>query len=71
MTVRVRLSGQPDEIAALIAALADRFEITGGDRAYPNRGAFGVRVYLEARPLPGSPPPGTSERPKTGRGGVN
>jgi hypothetical protein len=22
----------------------------GGDRTYPNRGAFGVRVYLEVRP---------------------
>ncbi len=52
MTVRVRLSGQPDEIAAIIDALAARFEIAGGERAYPNRGAVGVRVYLETRPRP-------------------
>jgi len=50
VTVRVRLSGQPDEIAAIIDALAARFEIAGGERAYPNRGAVGVRVYLETRP---------------------
>jgi hypothetical protein len=50
MTLRIRLSGDPDEIAALLAELRDRYEVAGGERAYPNRGAFGVRVYLEVRP---------------------
>ena len=50
MTIRMRLSGDPDQIAALLAELHDRYEVAGGDRAYPNRGAFGVRVYLEVRP---------------------
>ena len=50
MTIKVRLSGEPDEIDAMIAHLSDRFEVAGGDRAYPNRGSFGVRVYLEVRP---------------------
>ncbi len=68
MTVRVRLSGQPDEIAAIIDALAARFEIAGGERAYPNRGAFGVRVYLETRPRPDTDT-GTGSDGDTGRTG--
>ncbi|WP_427888630.1 hypothetical protein ACQHIV_35215 [Kribbella sp. GL6] len=50
MTVKVRLSGEPEHITAVIAVLRETFETAGGDRAYPNRGAFGVRVYLEIRP---------------------
>jgi len=50
MTVKVRLSGEPDQIAAVVALLRDSYETAGGDHAYPNRGAFGVRVYLEIRP---------------------
>ncbi|MEV6895664.1 hypothetical protein [Kribbella sp. NPDC051137] len=50
MTVKVRLSGEPEHIAAAVAVLRETFETAGGDRAYPNRGAFGVRVYLEIRP---------------------
>jgi hypothetical protein len=46
----VRLSGEPDEINELVAHLSEAFEVAGGDRAYPNRGSFGVRVYLEVRP---------------------
>ena len=50
MTVKVRLSGDPDELARLVGHLRAEFEVAGGDRAYPNRGSFGVRVYLELRP---------------------
>jgi hypothetical protein len=55
MTIKVRLSGEPEHIAAMIAHLQAVFEVAGGDRAYPNRGSFGVRVYLEVRPLPTRP----------------
>ena len=54
MTIKVRLSGEPDEIARLVEHLRDQFQVAGADRAYPNRGSFGVRVYLELRaPDPG------------------
>ncbi|MGW7684869.1 hypothetical protein ACWGID_29285 [Kribbella sp. NPDC054772] len=56
MTVKVRLSGEPDQIAAVVAVLRETFETAGGDRAYPNRGSFGVRVYLELRPTPTANP---------------
>jgi hypothetical protein len=55
VTIKVRLSGESDEIDAVVAHLSDRFEVAGGDRAYPNRGSFGVRVYLEVRPRPDQP----------------
>ena len=49
MTIKARLPGEPDDIAHLVAHLAREFEVAGGDRTYPNRGSFGVRVYLEIR----------------------
>lgn len=49
MTIKVRLSGEPDEITRLVDHLREHFEAAGTDRAYPNRGSFGVRVYLELR----------------------
>ena len=49
MTIKVRLSGEPDEINHLVEHLRAEFEVAGADRAYPNRGSFGVRVYLELR----------------------
>ncbi|GAB2635309.1 hypothetical protein [Kribbella swartbergensis] len=49
MTIKVRLSGEPDEIARLVEHLRHQFQVAGADRAYPNRGSFGVRVYLELR----------------------
>jgi hypothetical protein len=57
VTIKVRLSGEPDEINELVAHLSEGFEVAGGDRAYPNRGSFGVRVYLEIRPRGDQPPP--------------
>ncbi|GAB2580386.1 hypothetical protein [Kribbella endophytica] len=50
MTIKVRLLGEPDEINAMVAHLQQEFEVTGGERSYPNRGDFGVRVYLAVRP---------------------
>jgi hypothetical protein len=55
MTVKVRMSGDPDDINQLVAHLRDYFEVAGGERAYPNRGSFGVRVYLELRPAQDQP----------------
>lgn len=55
MTIKVRLSGEPDQIDAMIDHLSDAFEVAGGDRAYPTRGSFGVRLDLEIRPRPGQP----------------
>jgi len=49
VTIKVRLSGEPDEITRLVEYLRDHFDVAGSDRAYPNRGSFGVRVYLELR----------------------
>ena len=49
MTIKIRLSGEPDEITRLVEHLRHQFQVAGADRAYPNRGSFGVRVYLELR----------------------
>jgi hypothetical protein len=50
VSIKVRLSGEPDEITAIIQHLHDEFDVAGGERSYPNRGSFGVRMYLEVRP---------------------
>ncbi|GAA1531093.1 hypothetical protein [Kribbella lupini] len=49
MTIKVRLLGEPDEINAMVVHLQEEFEVAGGERSYPNRGDFGVRVYLAVR----------------------
>lgn len=49
MTTKIRLSGKPAEIAALIEYLKSECEVAGGERTYPNRGAFGVRANIEVR----------------------
>ncbi|MFG1909022.1 hypothetical protein [Kribbella sp. NPDC048928] len=71
MTVKVRLSGEPAQIAAVVELLRERYETAGGDRAYPNRGAFGVRVYLEVRPttLPATAPASAPTQTSTGDSG--
>jgi hypothetical protein len=56
MTIKVRLSGEPEEIARLVEHLRAEFDVAGADRAYPNRGSFGVRVYLELRDQQGVTP---------------
>lgn len=52
MTVKLRVLGDPDEVAQVLAALNDALELAWDGRTYPNRGGFGVRAYLEARPRP-------------------
>jgi hypothetical protein len=64
VTIKVRLSGEPAEIAHLVEHLRGHFEVAGSDRAYPNRGSFGVRVYLELRDQQGS---ATTQRVRTER----
>ena len=64
MTVKVRLSGEPDQIARVVALLRSTYDTAGGERVYPNRGAFGVRVYLEVRAA--TPPPTTQTKTGTG-----
>ncbi|WP_405070399.1 hypothetical protein OG558_12660 [Kribbella sp. NBC_01510] len=49
MTVRLRVSGDPEEIEIMLKVLAVVFDCTGSHRLYPNHGASGVRVYLTAR----------------------
>lgn len=63
MTIKVRLSGEPEEIDAMVAHLREGFDVAGGERAYRNRGSFGVRVYLEVRRRPA----GTTRRLRTER----
>jgi TM2 domain-containing membrane protein YozV len=49
MTVRLRVSGDPEEIEIMLKVLAVVFDFTGSHRIYRNHGAPGVRVYLTAR----------------------
>lgn len=49
MTVKLRVLGDPDEVAKVLAVLDGVLDLAGNDRVYPNRGGFGVRVYVEAR----------------------
>ena len=56
MTVRMRLSGDPEEIEVMVKVLAVVFQLDGTGRLYTNRGAAGVRCYLTAR-IPHNPRP--------------
>jgi hypothetical protein len=63
MTVKLRLDGEPDEIDRVIAALAAVLEVAEPSRTYPNRNAFGVRVYTEVRsPVAAEPVTATATR---------
>lgn len=53
MAVKIRLSGEPEELAQTIALLDQVLELAWDGRSYPNRGAFGARAYLDARPRSG------------------
>lgn len=71
MAVKLRVLGDPDEVAQVLAVLDGTLELAWDGRTYANRGGFGVRAYLEARPWPvtttaaeradrpGPPPSGT------------
>jgi hypothetical protein len=50
--VQIRLSGEPADISAAIAALAAVSEVLTHRGPYPNRRDAGVRVYLTIRPAP-------------------
>ncbi len=64
MTVRLRVSGDPEEIEVMVKVLGVVFDLTGTSRLYPNHGSPGVRVYLTARiPWAGDP-----DRPRRGDG---
>ena len=64
MTVRLRVSGDPEEIEIMLKVLAVVFDFTGSQRIFPNIGAPGVRVYLTAR----IPWAGDADRPPRGDG---
>ncbi|WUJ72358.1 hypothetical protein OG809_03625 [Kribbella soli] len=64
MTVRLRVSGDPEEIEIMLKVLAVVFDFTGSHRLYPNHGAPGVRVYLTAR----IPWAGDRDQPRRGDG---
>lgn len=64
MTVKLRMSGEPEEIEIMLKVLAVVFDFTGSNRLYPNLGAPGVRVYLTAR----IPWAGERDQPRRGDG---
>ena len=49
MTVKLRLTGEPDELAGILAAISSVLDVATDGRGYPQRGGFGVRRYVEAR----------------------
>jgi hypothetical protein len=61
MTVKLRLSGEPEELARVLDALGQLLDVATDRRTYPQRGGFGVRCYAEARLRPATTdrvPPG-------------
>lgn len=52
MAVNLRVLGDPDEVAQVLAVLDGVLELAWDGQTYPNRRSFGVRAYLEARPRP-------------------
>jgi hypothetical protein len=64
MTVKVRQSGDPDDINHLVEHLRTEFEVAGGDRAYPNRGSFGPGL---PRAAPGPAHPARPQRTRPAR----
>lgn len=73
MTVELRLSGEPDDITALLALLqAQGVRVALNPRQYPNRGGFGVRMFAQVRHEPsGSGPVIEADMPRrpTGQDG--
>lgn len=64
MTVKIRISGDPEEIEIMLKVLGVVFDFTGSHRIFPNIGAPGVRVYLTAR----IPWAGDRDQPRRGDG---
>jgi hypothetical protein len=48
MTVRMRLSGDPEEIEVMVKVLAVVFQLDGSGHFFTNQGSAGVRCYLTA-----------------------
>jgi hypothetical protein len=49
MTVKLRMTGEPEDIARVLHALGQVLEVAYDGRTYPQRGGFGVRAYAEVR----------------------
>ncbi|MEV6265861.1 hypothetical protein AB0L64_01760 [Kribbella sp. NPDC051936] len=64
MTVKLRVSGDPEEIEVMLKVLGVVFDFTGSGRIFPNYGSAGVRVYLTAR----IPWAGERDQPRRGDG---
>jgi hypothetical protein len=63
MTVKLRLTGEPDELARVLHALDQVLEVATDRRTYPQRGGFGVRCYAEVR-LPATTSTTRTDRPR-------
>lgn len=50
MTVKIRATGEPEDVARTLALLDQVLEVAYDGRTYPCRGSFGVRAYCEVRP---------------------
>ena len=64
MTVRLRVSGDPEEIEVMLKVVGVVFDFTGSGRIFPIHGSTGVRVYLTAR----IPWAGERDQPRRGDG---
>lgn len=53
--VKVRLSGDPDDIEALAASIGEHHQVLSRSAPRPNRRDPGVRVYLDILPAPADP----------------
>ncbi len=62
MTVKLRLTGDSDELARILDAISSVLDVATDGRTYPQRGGFGVRCYAEAR-LPTATPISTRRDP--------
>lgn len=64
MTVKVRLIGPPEQIAAILDLLGATMDVSRPDRTYPARGGFAgdVRAYAEVRPAVPQPVQATAAR---------
>ncbi len=62
MTVKLRLTGEPGELARILDAISSVLDVATDGRTYAQRGGFGVRCYAEAR-LPTTTTHGHHEPP--------
>ena len=50
MTIKIRLDGEPAEVAEAVELLQEVFELAYNGKTTPNEASFTVRAYMEARP---------------------